>query len=115
MNADVFKGSRLVLERLEFENGRLVKVDGFRPEYMSGYDLIHLVGALAVQFNNVIIAMDRWKAMCRANAAALNLVEEAVATMLPTTIRADEQRGPEPEEQARDIIEALHKLREQLA
>ncbi len=31
---------------LEFENGSLVKVDGMRPEYMDGYQLIVLVQRL---------------------------------------------------------------------
>lgn len=33
---------------LEFENGRLVKVRGMRPEYMSGGQLINVVRELAV-------------------------------------------------------------------
>lgn len=36
-----------IKERLEFEGGRLVKVDGHRPEYMDGHTLIRLVRSLA--------------------------------------------------------------------
>lgn len=36
-----------ITDRLEFENGALVKVDGMRPEYMSGHRLIRLVKELA--------------------------------------------------------------------
>lgn len=36
-----------ILARLEFQNGRLVKVDGMRPEYMDGHSLIRLARELA--------------------------------------------------------------------
>ncbi len=39
----------LIRNRLEFENGNLVKVDGKRPEYMDGYSLIRLVRELAAE------------------------------------------------------------------
>jgi hypothetical protein len=38
-----------IRDRLEFENGQLVKVDGKRPEYMDGYALIRLVRDLATE------------------------------------------------------------------
>ena len=37
------------MEHLEFENGRLVKWRGHRPEYMSGPDLIALVRLLGAE------------------------------------------------------------------
>lgn len=39
--------------KMEFENGRLVKVDGMRPEYMDGYALINLVRELAAALNEI--------------------------------------------------------------
>ncbi|WP_287176466.1 hypothetical protein [Mesorhizobium sp.] len=36
-----------ITDRLEFENGVLVKIDGARPEYMNGNKLIRLVKELA--------------------------------------------------------------------
>lgn len=41
-----------IRDRLEFENGRLVKVDGARPEYMDGYALIRLVRELAAEVHS---------------------------------------------------------------
>lgn len=37
------------MEHLEFENGRLVKWRGHRPEYMNGHDLIALVRLLGAE------------------------------------------------------------------
>ena len=42
-----------IMKRLQFENGRLVKVDGMRPQYMDGYALIRLVRELAQALNEV--------------------------------------------------------------
>jgi hypothetical protein len=36
-----------ILEDMEFEAGRLVKIGGYRPEYMDGHTLIRIVGDLA--------------------------------------------------------------------
>lgn len=38
-----------IRERLEFEGGQLVKVDGMRPDYMDGYALLRLVRELAAE------------------------------------------------------------------
>ena len=35
-----------MIDRITFENGRLVKVDGHRPEYLSGNALVRLVKLL---------------------------------------------------------------------
>jgi hypothetical protein len=40
-----------LVSKLEFEAGRLVKVDGRRPQYMSGAELIALVGVLGVRLD----------------------------------------------------------------
>ena len=40
-----------MIERCTFENDKLVKIDGVRPEYMDGHKLIQLVRDLAVALN----------------------------------------------------------------
>lgn len=39
--------------KMEFEQGRLVKVDGVRPEYMDGYRLLALVRQMAAALHEI--------------------------------------------------------------
>lgn len=55
--------------RPEFEGGQLVKIDGHRPDYMSGYGLIRSTKVFAA----------RWKEAADLLALALPYVEEAAA------------------------------------
>ena len=47
MNRNRFRERKPTYEDLEFENGKLVKVNGARHNYMNGDELITLVGILA--------------------------------------------------------------------
>lgn len=38
--------------KFEFDNGRLVKINGMRPEYMDGHRLIALIRYLAEKHEN---------------------------------------------------------------
>jgi len=53
-----------MLEGLEFEGGRLVKVHGMRPEYMSGYDLstlVRLLGAEVHRLRDQVSELESWQ------------------------------------------------------
>ena len=56
-----------------------------------------------------------WKSNSQKNAAAMNCVEEAFGQLLPVGVRHGAERGPEPTEWATDMIDAMHKVRDQIA
>lgn len=75
-------------------------------------DLLAALTAALDQIEKAEAMRDVWKQNSQARAVALNLVAEAFGQLLPGSIKSGDHLGPEPEEIAHEIINAMHTVRD---
>ena len=103
-------------------NSGLGYSDGIAPDKYGGFVDYEAYRTLAAERDDLRAQLEHenrvsagWKSNSQKNAAAMNCVEEAFGQLLPVGVRHGAERGPEPTEWAADMIDAMHKVRDQIA